>query len=165
MPGADTKILGANHPTHHTHQPIHPPKKFKPSLGLDLIDSQSSFALIITSPWSVSGQMISSGMRWCYLLAMLCLAAHSMPHWPWLCAFRALITGTGSLGLTQNVGSSSPTTNHQQIWWAANIEIIDECWGFTDQIKKTSKIALLLVWSCFAEDELSVSLADRSSSW
>ena len=49
MPGDDTKILGANNPTHHTQPPtktnqplVNQLEVLEPSLGLDLIDSQSS---------------------------------------------------------------------------------------------------------------------------
>ena len=48
MPGDDTEILGANNPTHHTQPPkpnqplVNQLEVLEPSLGLDLIDSQSS---------------------------------------------------------------------------------------------------------------------------
>ena len=58
MPGDDTEILGANNPTQPT-TPNHPPKPnqplvnqlevLEPSLGLDLIDSQSSLDFIFRS--------------------------------------------------------------------------------------------------------------------
>ena len=57
MPGDDTEILGANYPTNHTQPPkpnqplVNQLEVLEPSLGLDLIDSQS-IIFLLSGGWS-----------------------------------------------------------------------------------------------------------------